>query len=227
MKILLQDRLTLDLSTLKSVEQETGKAKNWIMGLDEVGWGCIAGDLVLGAVLIHKDLLAAWPEDEVLAKIRDSKKLSSALRQAIKSKVESFNWSAQLHTAYGICSVDKINQFGLAWAFDECVRQISQALLKDIDQTVVFLDGKRVPKSLAHFDTRLQIKGDDLSLSIGLASILAKETRDEMMTQLDAVIPGYDLAVNKGYGTSKHTEALKKMGLSLAHRIGASTKIIS
>ena len=62
------------------------------------------------------------------------------------------------------------------------------------------------------------IKGDEKSVSIAAASIIAKVTRDRLMVEYDAVIPGYDLASNKGYGTKKHIEGLRELGVSPIHR---------
>lgn len=62
------------------------------------------------------------------------------------------------------------------------------------------------------------IKGDQKSVSIAAASIIAKVTRDRLMTEYDKVIPGYDFARHKGYGTKKHIEALRELGPSLIHR---------
>jgi ribonuclease HII len=220
----LADRINIDLNILK--EKEGYSHYDWIIGLDEVGWGCIAGDLIIGAVAVHKDLLANFPEDAILLKIRDSKKLSAETRFKINKDVLSRDWGDKLKFFVGRASVEHINKFGLSSAYDECLRQIIDQIPVWIKNYLFFLDGKRRPKILLAYPTSLMIKGDDNSLVIGLASIIAKEFRDNLMEELNQKYPQYDFSNNKGYGTEKHVKALKEFGISPVHRIKGTETIL-
>lgn len=224
-KTTIEDRIKVDIDLLAN--------KSYLVGIDEVGWGCIAGDLYLGAVLIDKDLLEQWinfsQEDKEMAAIRDSKKLSEKQRQEIKQKIEQLNLKG-LKIIFGIGSIEDINSKGLAPAFDLALESIfSQIKAQGIDLSQVnfAMDGKRVPTPLTRYETKLLIKGDDNSLVIGLASIMAKEARDEYIKQMDEKFPGYNFTDHKGYGTKAHVEALKTQGLSPIHRLKSTKTILS
>lgn len=224
MKPTIQDRLNFDLKEVKEFE--------WLIGMDEVGWGCIAGDLVIGAVAIQKYLLNNFiPQDDILNKIRDSKKLSAKIRQEIARALPKEKLDNKLITAIGQSSVEYINTHGLALAYDEALKQIIDALGQQIDlsKALLLLDGSRVPGFLKthSINKNIVIKGDDASFSIGLASIIAKEYRDDLMTKLHEVHPQYHFANHKGYGTAEHIQALKDHGISSVHRLKGTTTILS
>lgn len=224
MKPTIQDRLNFDLNEIKSFE--------WLIGLDEVGWGCIAGDLVIGAVAVHKSLLKSFnPTETVLNKIRDSKKLTEKVRQEIVQALPKEQLNKQLLTAIGQSNIDYINTHGLALAYDEALKQIIDSLGKQIDlaKTCLLLDGSRVPGFLKthSINKNIVIKGDDASFSIGLASIIAKEYRDNLMTSLHSQYPQYHFDNHKGYGTPEHIQALRDHGISPIHRTKGTTTILS
>lgn len=224
MKLTIQDRLNFDLQAIQNFD--------WIIGIDEVGWGCIAGDLVIGAVAVHKSLLQTFnPTQPVLNKIRDSKKLSAKIRQEISTSLLQENFNDQLITALGQSSIEYINQEGLAPAYDDALLQILTILGTKIDltKTLLLLDGSRVPGFLKNhpIHKNIVVKGDDASFSIGLASIIAKEYRDGLMTTLHQTYPQYLLENNKGYGTPDHIKALKEHGISPIHRLKGTTTILS
>ena len=204
-------------------------SSEWIIGLDEVGWGCIAGPLLLGAVAIHREqyaeLLKLAEKYPLLHEIRDSKQVKPETRQKIKNLIEKLGLS-KLQVSIGEESVEFINKHALSLTFDSCVEKIFKQFTFDLKTAHVILDGSRVPTSLKKYQNSLVIKGDDKSLAIGLASIIAKETRDAIMDQLDLKYPVYKWKKNKGYGAPEHIAGLKSDGLSPHHRIGASTKIL-
>jgi ribonuclease HII len=223
-KATIQDRLNFDLAHIQNFE--------WLIGMDEVGWGCIAGDLVIGAVAVQKTLLTDFnPSDPIFQKIRDSKKLSAKIRQEITQALPAADFHGQLLTTLGQADIAYINQHGLVSAYDEALRQIIDHLDQKIDLTkaLLLLDGSRVPSFLkTHpINKNIVIKGDDASFSIGLASIIAKEHRDGLMTQLHRQYPQYHWDNNKGYGTADHIQALKTHGLSPLHRLKGTTTILS
>lgn len=224
MKLTINDRINFDLQQINSCD--------WLIGLDEVGWGCIAGDLVIGAVVIHKDLLNNWDfNHKVLSKIRDSKKLTEKVREEINKLVQEYNFEGKLFWTIGQSDISVINDKGLAIAYDEALEQILREFSQkvDISKTLLLLDGSRVPGFLKTYNINknIVVKGDDQSLVIGLASILAKQYRDQLMTVLDLEFPMYNWASNKGYGTADHIKALKEFGLSKYHRTKGSTTILS
>ena len=205
---------------------------DWLIGMDEVGWGCIAGDLVIGAVAVHKSILENFsPADDVLNKIRDSKKLTAKVRLEISKALPKENFNGSLLTTLGQSSVDYINTHGLALAYDEALKQIIDALGAQIDlsKTLLLLDGSRIPGFLKthSINKNIVVKGDDASFSIGLASIIAKEYRDDLMTKLQSQYPQYQFENHKGYGTADHIKALKEHGISPVHRLKGTTTILS
>jgi ribonuclease HII len=83
----------------------------------------------------------------------------------------------------------------------------------------ILIDGNKIPKKLAEsYETTAIVKGDLKSMSIAAASIIAKVHRDRLMTESDALYPGYGFAVHKGYGTPRHLEALRTLGVCAIHR---------
>lgn len=223
MKLTILDRINFDLAQINSSE--------WLIGIDEVGWGTIAGDLCIGAAAIHKSLLTNFPEDKILSKIRDSKKLSEKIRSEINSYVKEYNFDGKLFFTIGQSSVNYINEHGLALAYDQCLEQIFNFLETKIDlnNSTLLLDGSRVPGFLKTYSSskNIVVKGDDLSLVIGLASILAKEHRDGHMNELHKLDPRFAWSDNKGYGTAGHISALREHGMSPFHRIKGTTTILS
>lgn len=192
-----------------------------------------AGAVLPGsAVAVHKSLLNSFnPNDKVLNKIRDSKKLTAKVRLEITQALPKEKLDQQLITTIGQSSVDYINTHGLALAYDQALEQIITALSKQIDlsKALLLLDGSRVPGFLKTFNINknIVVKGDDASFSIGLASIIAKEYRDGLMTSLHNQYPVYHFENHKGYGTADHIKALKEHGISPVHRIKGTTTILS
>jgi ribonuclease HII len=224
MKPTIKDRLNFDLKEIQSFD--------WLIGIDEVGWGCIAGDLVIGAIAVHRTLLGSFnPQNLVLNKVRDSKKLTAKVRQEIIQALKLENFQQKLIPALGQSPITYINEHGLALAYDEALKQIITSLESQIDlsKTLLLLDGSRVPGFLKTYNIQknIVVKGDDASFSIGLASIIAKEYRDDLMTQLSSQYPQYHFANHKGYGTAEHIKALKEHGLCPIHRIKGATTILS
>lgn len=223
MKLTIQDRIKFDLDHLKS--------NQWLIGIDEVGWGTIAGDLCIGAVIIHKDLLANFPENKILHKIRDSKKLSEKIRKEIVEEIKTQDFNGKMFYYIGTSSVEYINEHGLALAYDQCLQEIFNFVSTKISlpEGLLLLDGSRIPGFLKTNPVKkdIVIKGDDLSLVIGLASILAKEHRDQLMNQIHLQYPQYNWVNNKGYGTAEHIQALKDHGISVFHRHKGTNTILS
>lgn len=175
-----------------------------IAGLDEVGRGCIAGSVVAAAVILN-------PEN-IPVGINDSKKLTAINRQKL------YNLILETALAVSVCTIsatiiDKIN-----------IRQASlKAMLKAVltlssTPDYLIIDGRDILENISCKQQAI-VKGDQKSLSIAAASIIAKVTRDNIMQQVGECYFKYGFATNVGYGTKQHCEALKQYGaLPKIHR---------
>ena len=175
-----------------------------IAGVDEAGRGPCAGPLVVAAVIL-KDPFA--PE---LSQVRDSKELSEALREKL------FDVVIEQALSYSIIeiSVKEIDSFGLHKSNLEGMRRAINSL--ELVPEYVLTDGYAI-EGLAIPNLAVW-KGDQVAVSIGAASILAKVYRDREMVKLDSKYPEYGLAKHKGYITAAHTKALGELGVTDIHR---------
>ena len=125
----------------------------------------------------------------------------------------------------GEASVAEIATLNILWASMLAMQRAIDALHAALDQALgqtiamALIDGNRLPKTL-RCPAEAIVKGDDKSLSIAAASIIAKVTRDRMMAQLAAQHPGYGWERNAGYGTPEHLLALQTLGITVWHRQG-------
>ena len=142
--------------------------------------------------------------------INDSKKLSQAKREELYEKIceESIDYSV------GIVSPEEIDEINILQATYKAMRKAIDGL--KIKPNHILVDALTIPE--VDLPQTGIIKGDEKSISIGAASIIAKVTRDRMMVEYDKVYPGYGFADNKGYGSAKHIEAIKKQGICPLHR---------
>jgi len=174
-----------------------------IAGIDEAGRGPLAGPVVAACVML--------PENCLIEGINDSKKLSPAKREKL------YDIILDRAVSYGIGIVDekRIDEINILnatkLAMKTAVEQMSvkpDILLID----AVKLDDLDIPQKSI-------IKGDELSISIAAASIIAKVTRDRMISEADSQYPEYGFKKHKGYGTAEHINAIKKYGICPIHRI--------
>ncbi|MCI9023548.1 MAG: ribonuclease HII [Dorea sp.] len=189
------------LDKMRAYEKEYAACGS-ICGIDEVGRGPLAGPVVAGAVILK-------PDTEILY-LNDSKKLSEKKREALYDEI----MEKAAATGIGIVSPARIDEINILQATYEAMRIAVEDLGVRPDlllNDAVTIPGITIPQVPI-------IKGDEKSVSIAAASIIAKVTRDRLMVEYDAVIPGYDLASNKGYGTKKHIEGLRELGASPIHR---------
>ena len=175
---------------------------NYICGIDEVGRGPLAGPVVAGAVILPKDCDILY--------INDSKKLTAAKREELFHVIMEKAVSAKT----ALVSLQYIDEVNILQATYEAMRKAITAL--DVQPDILLNDAVNIPK--VNIKQVPIIKGDAKSISIGAASIIAKVTRDAMMVEYDKIYPEYDFASNKGYGSAKHIEALKKNGPCPIHR---------
>ncbi|MCR5420609.1 MAG: ribonuclease HII [Lachnospiraceae bacterium] len=189
------------IEKLKEFEKKYSEY-NYICGIDEVGRGPLAGPVVAGAVILPKDCSILY--------INDSKKLSE------KKREELYDIIMEKAVSVGLGYVDNsiIDEINILQATYEAMREAIGKL--DPIPDLLLNDAVTIPK--VNIRQIPIIKGDAKSISIGAASIVAKVTRDRLMVEYDKEYPEYDFAGNKGYGSSKHIEALKKYGPTPIHR---------
>ncbi len=171
-------------------------------GVDEVGRGPLAGDVVAAAVILDP----ARP----IAGLDDSKKLSEARREALAEQVKQ----DALCYCIARASVEEIDRLNILQASLLAMSRAVDGLGQRPE--LVLVDGNRLPK----WDYRAQaiVKGDSRVEAIAAASILAKVTRDREMVEFDSRFPQYGFAAHKGYPTKQHLTALREHGISSIHR---------
>lgn len=171
-----------------------------VAGIDEVGRGPLAGNVVTACVMMPKEPLLPW--------VDDSKKLSEARREKVFQEIMDI----ALYVGIGQATPEVIDEINILEATKKAMREAAAQVPADVflidAVTGLGLNGREVPI----------IKGDATSYAIAAASIVAKVTRDRQLIELDKQYPEYSFARNKGYGTAEHIAALKTMGPCPAHR---------
>ena len=172
-----------------------------VIGIDEVGRGCLAGPLVVASFVLRKG--------DVLLQVNDSKVLSEKKREELNIPLSKFD--------HGISeiSVEDIDSLGLSKAllkgYLECIRKLNIT-----GKCIVLLDGN------VKYDLGMEsisiVDGDAKCYSIASASIIAKVYRDNLMRDLSLKYPLYHFEKNVGYGTKDHLKALKDFGICEIHR---------
>ena len=195
-----------------------------MIGVDEVGRGCWAGPVLSCASYIYPSKLMN------LRKIKDSKKMSKNNRREILASSSTFSKSA-----IGCSTVNEIENFGINASNDlaalRAILLMVQNFSFNTDKKLsfdIFLDGNRFPKFKIFkklydlIGNRIKIfcivKGDSKVMSIALASIIAKETRDSIMYNEHVLCPNYNFKNNVGYGTKEHRDMIMKYGITKIHR---------
>lgn len=173
-----------------------------LAGVDEAGRGPLAGPVVAAAVILD--------DRRPIRGLADSKKLSAARREALYDEIRA----KALCCSVAQATVAEIDSLNILEATMLAMKRAVEGLR--LLPGKVWVDGNRLP-SLAVLAEAI-VKGDDKVPAISAASILAKVTRDRLMTDLDAVHPGYGFAKHKGYGTAVHLAALNRLGPTEHHR---------
>lgn len=174
----------------------------YICGIDEVGRGPLAGPVMTAAVILPRDCRILY--------INDSKKLSEKKREELYAEI----MEKAVSVGIGYASHDRIDEINILQATYEAMRMAVSRL--SVQPELLLVDAVHIP-DIACRQISI-IKGDARSQSIAAASIIAKVTRDHLMTAFDACFPEYGFASNKGYGTAAHIQALKTAGPSPIHR---------
>jgi ribonuclease HII len=189
------------------------KGFRYIIGIDEVGRGCFAGPIVAGAVVFKKDC-----NRKLLIDVNDSKQLKFLQRRKLSKVIKD----ECLYWGIGTIPVSTINKVGIGKANKIAFRKALDGIIKNIgvEKPFVLIDGFHVKyiRGVGLKNEKAIIRGDQRSITIAAASIIAKDHRDKIMRTLSKKYPEYGFGKNKGYGTKEHQDAIKKHGLTRIHR---------
>ncbi len=178
-----------------------------VAGVDEVGRGALFGPVVAAAVILPANQLGQL----AAAGVTDSKRLTAPQRQELALQIRAVAIDCRI----GLASVQEIDRINILQATFLAMRRAVSRLSPQ--PNLCLIDGNHCIPQLA-LPQQAIVKGDQKSLAIAAASIVAKVWRDELITRLAVKYPDYDLTSNKGYGTIKHRLALQQKGASRQHR---------
>ena len=200
------------LADMKAHEDELrSQGHRYIAGIDEVGRGPLAGPVYAACVVL--------PDDWDIPGVNDSKKLSAKKREElseiIKEKAVAYGIGIADNTEIDDINILEATKNAMKRAIESCNERLREHGGESAGIDMLLIDAVRLDTGI---QTESIIKGDEKSLSIAAASIVAKVARDNYMTEMDEVYPGYDFGGNKGYGTAKHYEGLRTLGYTPIHR---------
>ena len=191
---------------MSTLEQIQNSDKKYIVGVDEVGTGCLAGPTYVCAFKAPKE----W----VLDGVRDSKKLTPKRRESLSAELCRMKDKSEVNFKIASASSAAIDQEGILNAVHRLYHEAIESV--GLDDSVILIDGKKFKES--RYEYIALVGGDDLVKQISAASVLAKVARDSYMVAAHDLHPMYDWKQNKGYGVKKHLDALKEYGVSPLHR---------
>jgi len=205
--------------------------KRYVVGIDEVGRGPLAGPVAVAAVAM-RELQISNQDLRFFKGIRDSKKLSAKKRTEWFLKIKK---NQNLKYAVSFVSPAVIDKKGISFALRLAVRRCLEKLNKNCklraaaynlktNNYKLLLDGSLFAPP--EYKQKTIIKGDEKVSIIAAASIIAKVTRDRRMVSLSKKFPDYSFEIHKGYGTRLHCELIKKHGLSEIHRQSFCTRLV-
>ena len=223
----------MSLRVFPSLETESRifeRGNRFVIGIDEVGRGAIAGPVAVGISLIDKlnPSISAWPD-----KLQDSKLMTAKSRTEIAESLAGWVGSY----AVGFSTNTEIDQLGISETLRLAAGRALEELFRDAvvrkqisqDGGVILLDGSQnwLGKVSYGLEVQVQVKADTSCVSVAAAAVLAKVERDALMQQLDQEYPGYGLAGHKGYASAAHILALRTLGPSAIHRLTWLTRILA
>jgi len=201
---------------MMSIETEIwGQGYKNIAFVDEVGRGCLFGDVVAAAIVL--------PIGLKIEGVNDSKKLSAKKRESLFVIIKD----QSIAIGIGKVSAEEIDRINIRnaskLAMKKAVENLTSSNGEKVIADFIMVDAENIEVNLPQ---KAIIKGDSLSHGIAAASIIAKVTRDKMCLEWDKDYPGYGLGKHKGYATKMHKEALLEYGASNLHRRSFLKKIL-
>ena len=195
---------------------------SWIIGIDEVGRGSIAGPVTVGALIAPTNTKYKIPNSKL--KLRDSKKLSPSQREQWFEYIKNH---PKIHFAVAHIQPSVVDRINISQAANRAASKALGKLLKNNELRIknkarIYLDGGlyiRDKLQTTNYQLQTVVRGDEKIKAISLASIVAKVTRDRLMVRTHKKYPRYGFAIHKGYGTKAHMRAVKRFGPSEKHRL--------
>lgn len=198
------EKLNEKIKALKKYEETKKLDYDYVIGIDEVGRGPLAGPVVATAIMMKSE--------SYILDVDDSKKLSEKVRESIFDEIKNDS----LCLGIGMIDANKIDEINILNATFMAMKQAFDELHISNDKKILILIDGNLKNPYINYENVVQesiIKGDGKCYSIACASIIAKVTRDRIMNEFDKTYPNYDFINNKGYGTSKHLDGIKSVGI--------------
>lgn len=201
-------KMVKDVRSLESFEQLlSDNPVEYIIGIDEVGWGAIAGPILLGCVVYKTEFTDP--------KIKDSKSFTT---ERAREKVYDLVMKTAVYTDLHHTVPSKIGTVGAGVALRQGLNQLAQKAVSLYPNSLVVVDGTNTIQGIKHNQVALE-KADTFVTAVSGASIIAKVTRDRYMSQINDDYPEYEWHQNKGYPTDRHLRFLREHGVSEHHRL--------
>lgn len=199
-----------------------GKTAKYIVGIDEVGRGPIAGPVAVCSFVIKDSAFSTNPTGKKLPKLKDSKKLTKKQRVTWFNYLKNQKEKGNCDYAVSFVSSENIDKFGISKCIQKALNKslsdlMASTQLLDASTCFVYLDGG-LHAPLEYINQETIIRGDELHPVISMASIMAKVTRDRIMINYAKEYPEYGFDSHVGYGTKSHYAAIKKHGQTPIHR---------
>jgi ribonuclease HII len=193
----------------------------YLIGVDEVGRGPLAGPITIGVFVVSKNYFPIFKKDlyKKMDKLKDSKKMKESEREEWFKHFFKKRRENRKELSFVTVSLNNnlIDQKGISWCTKTGIRKSLYRLNINPKESKIYLDGLLyAPKKFKNQKTI--IKGDEKNELIAAASVVAKVTRDRFMKKLAKEFPEYNFKINKGYGTLTHRKAIKKYGKCIYHR---------
>jgi ribonuclease HII len=217
--------------SLKFEHELIAAGNRFVIGIDEVGRGAIAGPVAVAAALLDsksETFIDPWP-----SALADSKLMTAKSREATAPLVQ--NWAAGVNT--GFISASQIDQIGITKALAMAAGKALERLFEDSslraeivrDGAIIILDGSHnwLGAQASGIPVVARTKADRDCVSVACASVVAKVERDALMVELGEQVPGYLFEGHKGYASEAHITALRNLGPSVEHRVTWLSRILA
>jgi len=197
----------------------------YIVGVDEVGRGPLAGPVYVCSAKLAIDNLEGILHG-IDVPVRDSKKLTEKMREKWFVYLEQKRKEGLFDYTISSSKASEIDKLGVSVCITGCVNNTLHRLVLDSERkdTLVLLDGGL--KAPVEYSQQTIIRGDENEVVIAFASIMAKVLRDRLMTELHTKFPHYSFDEHKGYGTQKHSQAIRNHGVCEEHRVSFLRNIV-